>query len=121
MKKIFAIIFALSFVLTSYADNEGTKTETANNPEPVPVETISISGTVLDVISGEALTGVEVSIEGTDIKTYTDFDGNYTLKNLTPGKYNLIASYISYNKSLVENLSVKKGSEKVEIKMQSSK
>ncbi len=121
MKKIFAIIFTLSFVLTSYADNEGIKTESNNSPEPAPVETTSISGTVLDVISGEALTGVEVSIEGTDIKTYTDFDGNYTLKNLTPGKYNIIASYISYSKSLIENFSVKKGSEKVEIKMQSSK
>lgn len=121
MKKIFAIIFALSFALTSFADNEGIKTETANNPEPAPVETTSISGTVLDVVSGEALTGVEISIEGTDIKTYTDFDGNYTLKNLTPGKYNIIASYISYSKSLVENLTIKKGSENIEIKMQSSK
>lgn len=121
MKKVFAIIFALSFVLTSYADNEGIKTLTRNSPEPAPIETTSISGTVLDVASGEALTGVEVSIEGTDIKTYTDFDGNYTIKNIAPGKYNLIASYISYNKSLVENLSVKKENEKIEIKMQSSK
>ena len=121
MKKTFAIIFALAFILTSYADNEGIKTETSNSSEPASIETTSISGTVLDVASGEALTGVEISIEGTDIKTYTDFDGNYTIKNIAPGEYNLIASYISYSKSLVENLSVDKESKKVEIKMQVSK
>ncbi|NOX47984.1 MAG: carboxypeptidase-like regulatory domain-containing protein [Chlorobi bacterium] len=121
MKKTFSVIFALIIAFGSYADNEGNKTKTVKSPEPSSVETMSISGTVLDMVSGETLTGVQISIEGTNIKTYTDFDGNYTVKNLAPGKYNIIASYVSYNKSLVENLSLKKKNQKVEIKMQSSK
>lgn len=121
MKKTIVIIFTLVIALTSFAEKEGT-TKTAKTPEASPVETTtSISGKVLDVISGETLTGVEISVEGTDLKTYTDFDGNYTFENIVPGKYNIIASYISYSKSLVENIAIEKGNKEVEIKMQASK
>lgn len=120
MKKTIVIIFALVISLNSFAEKEGT-TKTAKSPEATPVETTSISGKVLDVISGETLTGVEISVEGTDLKTYTDFDGNYTFDNIVPGNYNIIASYISYSKSLIENIAIEKGNKEVEIKMQTSK
>ncbi len=51
---------------------------------------LSLSGTVFDFQSGEALTGVEVSIEGTDIKVYTDFDGNFEIDNVKPGNLTLL-------------------------------
>lgn len=113
MKKFWIITLSILFAATVMADNEGAK-----NPESTPVETISISGKVTDFISGEALTGVEVTIEGTDVKTYTDFDGNFKVDNLKAGKYNIIASYISYKKSLVENFDAKEKACDVEIKLQ---
>lgn len=38
-----------------------------------------ISGRVIDKQSGEALAGVRVQVRGSDIVSYTDFEGNYTL------------------------------------------
>ena len=107
------------FVFTglAIADNEGT---TPKASESAPVQMISLSGTVVDFNSGEALTGVEISLEGTDIKVYTDFDGNFEIVDVEPGNYNIIASYISYDKSLVENFKADTEKESVEIKLQES-
>jgi protocatechuate 3,4-dioxygenase beta subunit len=109
------IFFALLGIV--YADNEGTSSTKA------PAEsnlTLTLTGQVVDFSSGEALTGVEVQLEGTDIKTYTDFDGNFEFDNVVPGKYNIIASYISYEKSLVENFEATKQNEEIDIKLQES-
>ncbi|MBN1339928.1 MAG: carboxypeptidase-like regulatory domain-containing protein [Bacteroidales bacterium] len=113
MKNILIVILSFILTVTVFAENDGAK-----NPEQTPAETVSITGQVTDFISGEALTGVEVTIEGTDIKTYTDFDGNFKVDNLKAGKYNIIASYISYKKSLVENYDVKEKACDVDIKLQ---
>lgn len=117
MKKTFLSIIFVAMLGIVFADNEGVK------PTETPAEsnaTFSLTGQVIDFNSGEALTGVEVTIEGTDIKAYTDFDGNFEFENIMPGKYNIIASYISYDKSLVENFDASKQNEQVDIKLQES-
>jgi hypothetical protein len=115
-KAIITTIFA-ALVGIIYADNEGLK---SSAPAEVPAQSITLTGCVIDFNSGEALTGVEVKIDGTDIKAYTDFDGNFEIPNVKPGKYNLIASYISYNNSLVEDFNLEKKENQVNIKMQPS-
>ncbi|MCB0805733.1 MAG: carboxypeptidase-like regulatory domain-containing protein [Bacteroidales bacterium] len=117
-KSIFAILFFAILGFT-YAGNEGEKSTEAS--ASAPVEMVNLEGTVVDLDSGEALTGVEVTIEGTDISVYTDFDGNFEIKDVQPGNYNLIASYISYKNSLVENYHADKKDNKVDIKLQASK
>lgn len=115
------IILSFVFVALSvivYADNEGAE---SNASEAPVVEVLSLSGTVIDFSSGEALTGVEVTVEGTDIKVYTDFDGNFEIDNVQPGSYNIIASYISYEKSLIENFEANSQHKEVDIKLQESK
>lgn len=99
MKKIISIssIAALALLFSSITFAEG-------NPTKAPVTTAALSGKVLDINSGETLAGVAVTIEGTDLKVYTDLDGNFTINNLEPGTYNLILSMISYKNSLVENI-----------------
>ena len=93
--------------------NKSTETEAANTA-------VSISGKVIDFNSGEALAGVEVAIEGSSKKVHTDFDGNFKIENLKPGSYNLIASYISYNKSFIEKLDTEKSNKELNIKLQSA-
>lgn len=100
MKKTILSILLIAFVGFAFAENEeNNESKTASES----AKTISLSGHVVDMITGEALTGVEISVDGSDIKAYSDFDGNFTLNNLKPGEYNLVASFISYKKSLVEN------------------
>ncbi len=118
MKKIVLSILFVAFLGLVYADNDGAKSSEPSGTSPA--QTITLTGKVIDFNSGEALTGVEVKIEGTDIKAYTDFDGNFKIEDVIPGKYNIIASYISYNKSFIENFNADKKDCRVDIKLQSS-
>lgn len=79
----------------------------AEAAEPAPVVTNSITGIVLDGATGEALTGVEVRVEGTDLKAYTDFDGKFVFEGIQPGNYKICTSYISYKEKETPALSVK--------------
>jgi hypothetical protein len=78
----------------------------------------SISGKVLDNKTGESLACVAISVEGTNIKVYTDLDGSFTVDGITPGNYNLVLSLISYKSSLVENIKLNPSSkESIDIKL----
>lgn len=55
----------------------------------------SIGGVVTDAKTQETLPGVTITVKNTTTGTATDTDGNYLLK-LDPGKYTIIASYLSY-------------------------
>jgi hypothetical protein len=68
-----------------------------------------ITGTVYDSETGEALIGVNVSIEGTFIGSATDIDGNFVIVNVAPGTYNLKASYVSYSDKRIEGVIVEAG------------
>jgi hypothetical protein len=95
---------------------------TFKGPINPPVANAVISGQVNDCSTGESLAGVAVTLEGSDLITYTDLDGNFKFKGILPGKYNLVFSYISYNKSLVENLQVtENATETIEVKLKETK
>ena len=118
------ILLSIVFVLLAgyiVAGNEGKEKIDSSTGKATPAQMISISGQVLDIQTGEVLTGVEVEIEGMDVKAYTDFDGNFTIDNITPGKYNLIASLISYKKSLLEDYNLDINSNHIKIKLEISK
>lgn len=114
MKKI-TILFLL--VLAVFAvkakENENRNSDTENTAAVV------LTGTVADKISGESLVGVEVKIDGTDLKTYTDFDGNFSFEGVKPGEYKLVTNYISYQKK-TEVLNVSAQGNNLKIKLQSS-
>ena len=106
MKKTILISFILIF--TSILAN-------ATGDETLRSTTI-VNGVVIDQQSGESLAGAEISVVGTNVKVYTDLDGRFTINNLTPGTYNIVISYISYNKSLVENLNIQaQSNQKIEV------
>jgi len=108
---IIVAILLIGFISIKKADAKKLHNEQSN---------VVLSGQVIDLVSGEYLTGVEVEIEGHDQKVYTDFDGNFEFSNLKPGEYNIIASYISYNKSYVENINLRTN-EALSIKLQASR
>lgn len=66
----------------------------------------SISGKVIDANSGEGIIGANILVEGTTIGAASDLDGNYSIKNLKPGKYNLAVSCISYTKSTITEIEI---------------
>ncbi len=110
MKKVISIVstFATILIFSVSAFSEGNNTNT-----PPTTATAAVSGKVLDNTTGETLAGVVVSVEGTELKVYTDLDGNFTINNMEPGTYNLIVSMISYKKSLVENIKLQPNEEEI--------
>ncbi|MCY1722577.1 carboxypeptidase-like regulatory domain-containing protein [Prolixibacteraceae bacterium Z1-6] len=116
MRKVLIAALLIISVVVVNAKESDTKTKT-NDTENTA--TMLLSGSIADELSGESLVGVEVKIEGTDLKTYTDFDGNFSFQNVKPGEYKLVANYISYEKKS-EVLKVDSKGNDIKIKLQSS-
>ena len=105
MKRIFFIIIAIVLTVNTFANNEKGNEKKTNKSSTASVTT-AINGTVVDQITGEALTGVKVTIEGTNQVVYTDFDGNFSFKSLTPGEYNINVDYISYKANKLQKVNI---------------
>jgi outer membrane receptor protein involved in Fe transport len=65
-----------------------------------------IVGMVKDGSTGEALAGVNVIIDGTSMGAATDLDGTYYIIGIPPGKYTLVAMYISYRETRITDINV---------------
>jgi len=115
MKKVILSVFIVCSSVLVFAEKTDSKTETKSD-----AAICSLSGNIIDEVSGEALVGVEVKVEGSDVKTYTDFDGHFVINNLKSGDCKLVASYTSYNK-VEKNFKVDLKSNPVKIELQASK
>lgn len=107
---IVALVIGINF---SYAGNEN-ETENA-------APTSSLSGTIVDKISGETLAGVKVKLDKNDQIVFTDFDGNFTFENLPPGDYELEVSMISYEKSELKVKHDAKNADPLQVNLESKK
>ncbi len=79
MKKLLVIlffIFSTQFLLAQY---KGT-----------------LSGKVVDKATNETLPSVNVIIKGTYYGAATDFDGKFTITNITPGSYTVEITLLGY-------------------------
>ncbi len=72
----------------------------------------SIKGNIVDSKTGETLIGTTVLLQGTTTGTITDFDGNYVIPIVTPGTYNVVYSFVSYETQILR-VQVEKGTETV--------
>jgi len=68
-----------------------------------------IMGKVIDASLNEGIPFASVVIDGTTLGGSADADGNYVILNVPPGKYNVTASYISFQKVTVKGISVNVG------------
>ncbi|MDG1135303.1 MAG: carboxypeptidase-like regulatory domain-containing protein, partial [Bacteroidales bacterium] len=67
----------------------------------------ALQGTVLDKETNEPIpfANIVLEIKGTQVGGATsDFDGKYQIKPLTPGKYNLKATFVGYKTLLIEGI-----------------
>ncbi|NQU05844.1 MAG: carboxypeptidase-like regulatory domain-containing protein, partial [Calditrichaeota bacterium] len=64
-------------------------------------ENIAIRGFVTDATSGEPLLVASVIIEGTERGASTNLDGYFIINYVERGSYNLIASYLGYENTIV--------------------
>ena len=77
-----------------------------------------ISGTVKDAVTGEALPGANVFLQGTAIGAATNLEGKYLIRKIPPGKYTLRVSFIGYKQKEVEIQVHPKETEKLDITLE---
>jgi len=114
MKKFIFVSFLLLFVTASFT------VSATNDSKPeakAPATLTSMSGLVLDAATGEALVGAVIEVEGTDLKTYTDLEGKFSLENVKVGEYNIKVNYISYCEKTVEKVKLNTETEGLQVKL----
>jgi hypothetical protein len=95
------------FLVLSLAVCSLNASNLAENPNSVKTKS-TISGIVYDKLTGEPLAGVEVKLMNSDVKTYTDFEGRFEIKEIQPGAHAVAINYISYQ-DIVENIYTEAG------------
>ena len=101
MKNILTLTLALMIGFSAFA-KEAEKEAVTFNPEL----NTALAGQVIDHITGEALVGVTIKVKGSERSFYTDLDGNFEIKGLMPGHYELELSYVSYQSSTLKKVEV---------------
>ncbi|MFQ5652821.1 MAG: carboxypeptidase-like regulatory domain-containing protein, partial [bacterium] len=74
------LLFSLAFVPVGLAQTTGT-----------------ISGKIVDARTGDPLPGANVFLRGTTTGAASLADGTYSIENLPPGTYQVVASFIGYH------------------------
>ena len=87
-QKIFFIILALLILLPSC--------KSPSSPDMDGVTTGTINGTVTDTSTGSPIAGANVSTQPATTTTTTDAQGTYSISNVAPGSYTVIASASGY-------------------------
>ena len=65
-----------------------------------------INGQVTNTINKEPVMFANILVEGTSMGTTTDVEGNYEIKGLEPGLYNVRASYVGFNEITIYEIQV---------------
>ena len=104
MKTTFAILALSIMVSTMNAENPGSESKEVSTASGISLATIT--GKVFDKLTGETLTGACVYIQELDLAVYTDFDGNFAVKNVKPGSYTIKTKLISYCEFTQKSLTV---------------
>lgn len=69
-------------------------------------QTGTIKGRVVSAANNEALSFASVLVQDKDYGTVTDLEGNYELKNLEPGLYNIKAVYVGFESKIIFEVNV---------------
>mgnify|MGYP006278773949 CR=1 FL=1 len=116
MKKISILLVLAVFISSAFAG----KTNVKESDKSGESKAVCISGKIMDMKTNEELVGAIVQIEGTDISTYTDIDGTFSIENIQPGQYDIKVEYISYKNEEIEDLEVSANKDnKINIKLES--
>lgn len=115
MKKITSL---LAILLMFVAVNASSTPDNTNTPD-APATTTMLSGVVTDAVTGEALAGAAVEIENTDIRVFTDLDGNFTIDHMQTGTYSIKVKYISYEEKSLQEVNLKQAKSNLSIQLDS--
>ena len=98
MKAVLVLATSLLISVSAFADTEIKNNKKDNETEVVStienVNVLQLNGIVVDENTNETLAGATIIVDGK--KYYSNLDGNFQVKDVKPGKYELIVDLISY-------------------------
>ncbi len=112
MKKLL-VVFVLALSIIGARASEPEVEPTA------PATTVQIGGKVCDVVTGEALVGVSLKLKGSDKKTYTDLNGNFSIEGVAPGTYDIDVDYVSYKNITLKQVASSSSSLNLKVELES--
>ena len=69
----------------------------------------TVTGTVMDSTNNATLPGANVQLVGTEKGAATDAEGNYTISGISPGTYDVRATFVGFQPEVVEDVEVAAG------------
>lgn len=67
----------------------------------------TITGSIRDELTGEAIIGANVLIENTNLGAATDVNGKFQIRNIDEGLYNIKISHITYQSKILKDVKIK--------------
>lgn len=98
MKRLIFVMVIAFGIAQIYA----SEPESKNNK---PVQSNCIKGTITDHLTGEALVGVSLKLNGSDKKVYTDLQGVFRIDSIPTGNYDIDIQYVSYKQVTLKDVS----------------
>lgn len=114
MKKLLLLIVICALAFPALPGPKVDKDKMESN-EDVIIKAV-LNGKIIDANTNEGLAGVKIQLYGSDIITYTDFDGNFKFEGLEPQACAIIINYISYYQKVV-NINLSENNQAVIIKL----
>ena len=81
-------------------NNENKNKETASVSNVENVKTLQLTGSVVDDKNKETLAGAAIIVDGK--KYYSNLEGQFTITDVNPGKYEIKVELISYESYTTE-------------------
>lgn len=98
MRTLLLFASTLLISLSALAANKESNDKKVKESQPVaPVElvqTLQLTGSVVDEKNQETLAGAAIVVDGK--KYYSNLDGNFSIDGVKPGQYTVVVELISY-------------------------
>ena len=104
MKKFLILVVSVLVSVSAFANENKNSEKTPKKIETIvvadSVKTVQLTGSVIDDTNQEALVGATVYVGGK--KYYSDLDGNFSISDIKPGKYQVKVEFISYKPVIMD-------------------
>ncbi len=78
-------------------------------PSAVAAQSGTITGEVIHQETGDPIAGAQISVQGTNLGSLSNANGQFTIQNVSAGTYTLLAQFLGYAQARLENVTVQSG------------
>ena len=113
-KIIYCILIISLFIANQLFAQDIRKKRQAGEDSTATTEVVEtkpcvLKGTIIDKATAEGIVSAKITIEGKEMGSLTDVDGNFTFTKLEPGEYSIKIEYLGYQSKKLTEITLKSG------------